>query len=179
MKKIDFNGVEEPKEYTRLVAGGYICRITLVEDVPEKEYLKIEYDIAVGDMKDYFKNLNDAKGFWAGKFIKSYKETALSFFKGFTTAVEKSNAGYKFDNDEKKLIGKLVGLVIGEEGYIGNDGSSKNRLYVKDVRSVDSIKNGDFEVPAYKPAPAQQPSLSQANNFMPTGDISDDEMPFR
>ena len=41
MKKINWKNVEEAKEFEKLPAGGYICGITAVEDVPEKEYLRI------------------------------------------------------------------------------------------------------------------------------------------
>ena len=47
--------------------------------------------------------------------IRSYKTNALPFFKGFITAVEKTNPGYTWDWDEKKLIGKNVIAVFGEE----------------------------------------------------------------
>lgn len=183
MKNVDLTNVEEAKEYVRLAAGGYICKITKVEDVPGKEYLKIYYDIAQGDFKGYFTDLMDAKNFWGGTFIKSYKETALSFFKAFTTAVENSNPKYKFDNDETKLVGRLVGLVLGEEGYVANDGSSKNRLYVKETRSIDVIKNKQFEVPEYKPCPGGRqvgstPSSVDSNGFMNIPDGIDEELPF-
>jgi hypothetical protein len=182
MKNVDLSNVEEAKEYVRLGAGGYICKITKVEDVPNKEYLKIEYDVVQGDFKDYFKNLFEAKKFWGGNFIRSYKETALSFFKSFTTAIEKSNSNFKFNNDETKLVGKLIGLVLGEEGYIANDGSSKSRLYVKETRSVDAIKNKEFEVPEYKPCPGGKqvgptPS-SVGDGFMNIPDGIDEELPF-
>jgi hypothetical protein len=182
MKNVDLANVEEAKEYVRLGAGGYICKITKAEDVPDREYLRIEYDIAQGDFKDYFKDLFEAKNFWGGKLIKSYKVTALSFFKAFITAVEKSNAKFKFDNDETKLVGKLVGLVLGEEGYIGNDGSSKSRLYVKEVRSIDVIKNGEFEVPLYKPCAGESTyksaPVADNNGFMNIPDGIDEELPF-
>ena len=43
--------------------------------------------------------------------LKVYSDKkALPFFKAFITAVEKTNAGYQWDWDEKKLIGKNVKL---------------------------------------------------------------------
>lgn len=182
MKDIDLTNVEEAKEYVRLGAGGYICKITKVEDFPAKEYLRIEYDVVQGEFKDYFKDLFEAKKFWGGNFIRSYKATALSFFKSFATAVENSNPKFKFDNDETKFVGKLIGLVLGEEGYIANDGSSKSRLYVKETRSIESIKNKEFEVPEYKPcAGAKQvsaPPITDSNGFMNIPDGIDEELPF-
>jgi hypothetical protein len=186
MKQIDWSKVEEAKEFAKLKPGGYVCRITHVQDNPDNEYLLVEYDIAQGEFKDHFKELYAAKGFWGGRFVKSYKEKAQPFFKAFITAVQNSNSGFVFDNDEKKLVGKFIGLVLGEEGYIGNDGGPKDRLYVKEIRSVDAIKSGDFKVPEYKPyskpipnIAAPEPSLSDANDgFMPIPEIDGEEMPF-
>lgn len=150
MKRIDWNNVEDPKEYAKLPAGGYICKITAVQDVPDKEYLNIEYDIADGEFKGYFRELYMNKSFWGGRFVKSYKEKALPFFKGFLTAVGNSNANFKFNDEEKNLIDKYIGLVLGEEEYIGNDRQMKKRLYVASIHSVDKIKNHDFTVPDLK-----------------------------
>ena len=55
MKKIDWNNVKE--NGSQLPAGGYVCGITSVEDVPEKEYLKFEFDVAEGEYKNYYRAL--------------------------------------------------------------------------------------------------------------------------
>jgi hypothetical protein len=150
MRKIDWSNVPDQQEYKRLIPGGYVAIITGATDVPDKEYIKIEYDIAQGEFADHFQKLFDAKGFWAGKFIKSYSEKSLPFFKGFLTAIQNSNPGFTFDNNEKKLIGKFVGIVLAEEEYPKNDGGIGVRLYVDRPRSVEQIKNGEFEVPPLK-----------------------------
>lgn len=49
MKNINWNSVPDPVELPRLTPGGYVCKITVAVDVPEKEYLKLEYDIAEGE----------------------------------------------------------------------------------------------------------------------------------
>jgi len=148
MKNVNWSEVEEAKEFEKVAVGGYVCRIMAVEDVETKEYLKISYDIAVGDFKDYYKNLNESKGFWGANFIKSYKDTALSFFKGFLTAIQNSNQGFVADtfNNPNDLVGKYIGLVLSEEEYIANDGQIKTRLYVSQVRSVDAIRTGDYKI---------------------------------
>jgi hypothetical protein len=159
MKKIEnYETVQANSgEFARPVAGGYICEIVHVEDVPYDEntakgdYLKIEYDIADGELKGYYKDAFEKfGGNWWAKFVRSYKEKALGMFKQFTICVEESNSGYSWNWDEKSLVGKKVGLVIGEEEYEGNDGSIKTRLYVKDVKTVDEIRNGKFRIPALK-----------------------------
>ena len=54
MKNINWNSVPDPVELPRLTPGGYVCKITVVVDVPEKEYLKLEYDIAEGAHKGHW-----------------------------------------------------------------------------------------------------------------------------
>jgi len=149
MKNINWNEVPDQVEFKKLVAGGYVALITNVEDVAEKEYLKIEYDIAYGESANYYQELFDNRGFWAGRFIRSYKEKAQPMFKGFLTAIGNSNANFKFNNDEKQLVGKLVGVVLGEEEYQKNDDSIGIRLYVNSTRSVSEIKKG-VEIPKIK-----------------------------
>ena len=177
MKAIDLSNVEEAKEFTRPEPGGYICGITSVEDVPEKEYLRIEYDIAEGDYKNFWRSLYESKSFWGGSFIKSYKEKALPFFKAFITAVEKSNRGFKWANDETALKRKLVGLVLGEEEYQANDGTIKTRLYVDQIHSVEKIKAGEFKIPDLKRYTGARASAQPDNSLDVTID-DDGDLPF-
>lgn len=176
MKNINWNNVPDPAELPRLGPGGYICKITMVKDVPEKEYLYLEYDIAEGQHKGHWNELYKAKSFWGGKFYRSYKETALSMFKGFLTAVKDSNPGFIFNNEEKRLEGQLIGLVLGEEEYRKQDGSDGTRLYVAAARSVDKIRSGDFIVPPKKLL--QAGGTGRTEGFYPTNDVPDDDVPF-
>lgn len=186
MKRL--NGIADVEEagdgFKRPEAGGYVCRITDVEDNPDKEYLKIEYDFAEGEFKDYFRDLNDKKGFWGGSFIKSYKKKAWPFFKGFCTAVTESNKGFIFDGDEhadeRTLKNKLIGLVIGEEDYIKGDGSLGSRLYVAQTLSVDRIRKGDYKVPEYKHLQDTGSSSGSSDDYVaPVYDSDESELPFR
>lgn len=173
MKNIDLNNVQEAQDFERVAPGGYVCGITAVEDVANKEYLRLEYDIAEGPLKNYYRNLYNSKGFWAGNFIRSYKDKALPFFKTFITAIEQSNNGYHWNSDEKTLVRKFVGLVLAEEEYEANDGSIKTRLYVVKVISSDKIRKGDFKVPDLK-------KLAGTSSAAPVEDNAsdDDGVPF-
>lgn len=161
MKNIDWNSVNEATD-ARLTPGGYICGILNAGDVPDKEYLRIEFDIAEGPYKNYFREMRDRLNLpqWpaGGVLIRSYKPKAQPFFKAFLTSVQASNPGYVFRNDETSLRRKLVGLVLGEEEYEYN-GEVKTRLRVAAVRSVKAIRDGDFKVPDKKClAPAAAPA---------------------
>ena len=179
MKKQNWDAVQEASEFERPVPGAYIAKIVRVEDNEEKEYLKIEWDFAEGKFKGYYKDLFEARDFWGGSFIRSYKEKALPFFKAFKTCLEASNRGYFFDEERlDDMRGKLIGIVLGEEEYKKNDGSVGKRLYVAQVRTVKAIQDGDCKVPELK-------KLAPATNSVPSGgtgftELNDDdgELPF-
>ncbi len=171
MKKINWKNVPDQVDFERLQPGGYVCKITLATDVPQKEYLKMEYDIAQGPQSGYYNELYKAKGFWGGTFYRSYKEKAQSMFKGFLTAVKESNTGFVFEDDEKRLEGKLIGLVLAEEEYRGNDGKIKKRLYVAATKNINKILSGDFTVPELK-------KLDLSASFVSATDVTDDDVPF-
>lgn len=175
MKNINWNDVQEATERRDLPIGGYVAGICKATDEPAKERLNIEWEVAEGEFKGYWREqtaslvergkLNPGEWAWGGKTIKSYKEKALPFFKGFITAVEQSNPGYKFNNDEKTLRGKLVGVVLREEEYMGNDGNIKTKLVVDRFTSVDKIRSGDYEVrPKKTLAGASGSGYSQGGN---------------
>ena len=172
MRSLDLSNVEEAKEFPKLEAGGYVCRIHSVQDFENKEYLKIEYDISEGRFVGHFKALSEAKDFWAGNFIRSYKESALPFFKAFINRIEESNPNYKFDNNEQNLVGKYIGLVLGEEEYEGSNGEIKTRLYVAAIKNVYQIRNGNFAVPTFKSLDGERPKPEQLE------EIDDDSLPF-
>lgn len=156
MKKIDWSNVEETQEFAKLPAGGYVCKVIKVEDVPEKEYLLVYCDVAEGVFKDYGWNAETANNNdWSYiKMYRSYKQTAYGFFKGFLSTLEKCNPkrfnANAFDGNEHKMVGLQIGIVLGEEEYQGNDGSTKLRTYVKTMTTLDKIRQGDYKVPPLK-----------------------------
>lgn len=157
MKKInDWENIKENSDFKRLEPNAYVCAIKSVEDVSNKEYLRICFDIVKGDNKGYFQKLYDSdtrkdkKWPVAGTLIRSYKESALSMFKGFITAIEKSNKNYKWNFDEKTLVKKYIGLIIADEKYLNQKGQKRVRNYVSSVRSLEAIEKGDFTIPALK-----------------------------
>lgn len=176
MRNIDWNKVKTASEGKRLVAGGYVIRIVSAEDEPAKEYTMLKYDIAEGAFKDYYKELNAAKNFWGGQTIKSYKEKALPFYKAFLTAIKESNSGFVFNNDERNLVGKVVGIVLGEEEYRKKDGGIGKRLYVNRFTSTDKIRTNDFDIPELKKL---NPVTNADMSFYPVDNAEEDEdLPF-
>lgn len=188
MKKInDWENIKEADEFTSIKPGGYIAYIKNIQDDTQKEYLKVSYDIKEGEFKDYYMNLYQSQNFWGGAFYRSYKENAQSFFKGFITAVEKSNQGYKWDWNEQGLKGKLIGIVLQEEEYIPQQGKHagkvRTRLIVQETRSVDEIRKGNYTVKEKKTLSNKKTSFEEdrkidemfdSNSF----DITEDDIEF-
>lgn len=180
MKAIsNWENVQENGQFRKLEPGGYVAQIVSVTNDENKEYLEVWYDIAQGDFKGYYKEQYEKFNNWSGKFYRSYKEKALSMFKGFITSVEKSNQNYEWDWDESKLRGKFIGIVLGEEEYIPQGGKYagqlRTRAVVTKVTDVNSIRLGNFKVPELKKLKQEEPtSTTQPNPFS----ISDDSMPF-
>ena len=148
MEKFDFNDVNSTSTgYNGPEAGGYVAVITSAVDNQDKQYLMIGLDIADGIYKYYYKDLFERAGFWGLNSYRSYKPKARGFFKAFIEAVEKSNDDFKWDWNEADLVNLNVGIVIGLEDYIGNDGKIKTRPRVTDFLPVVDIKDGNFTIP--------------------------------
>ena len=97
--------------------------------------------------------------------------------KHFTNCIEQSNAGYEWDWNEKGLIGKFVGLVLGEEEYRNNAGEIKSKLVVKDIKTIEDIKNGNFKIPASKKLEVTG-RTNEFTEFTPVADVTGDDLPF-
>lgn len=151
MRKVNWNDVQDAPEFDNPIPGAYIAGICNIQDNEEKECLKIEWDFADGEYKGNNRDTFDRAGFWPITLYRSYKPSALPYFKAFKTAVEESNPGYHFDEENLSgLIGKRFGVILGEEEYKKNDGSVGTRLYVSATKSLRAIRDGDFKIPAKK-----------------------------
>ena len=133
-----------------LPAGGYVARITAVEDVESREYLRFTFDIAEGEHKGFFA---DDDRVYTHQFVRSYKQKAAGFMKKFLECIEGSNDGFKlagWDNDETDLIGLLVGIIVQREDYTNASGEDRARMNVEDFAKADDIRNGRYKLPEPK-----------------------------
>jgi len=207
MRKIDgFKELQketgEVVEFNNLGAGPQICRILKVEDVQEKEYIKMAIDIIEGEYKDNFRQQFDNSTFEPKKWshtatlYRSYKPTAARFFAAFITALEKSNDGYKWDWDESKFKNKKIVCNFGIEEYLSDDYDDngnqivKQSLKIVEVRSLEALANGDIETKEpklldLKQGQTREPYFKENDEdkfVRPTvqGDIKDveDDLPF-
>lgn len=173
MKPIEnWDMINEAGEFKKLPAGIYGVVLTSVKDDPTHQYFEITCDITKGEFAGYFKAQVDAGLKDGSRTFRSYKPNALAFFKGFITAVEKSNPGYHWDWDESKLVGKNVIAVFGEEEYLDQDGNVKVGTKLVEFRSLDAYKEGKIKVPELKKLPQVEKV-----NIEPL-ELTDDELPF-
>lgn len=175
-----FNNIQASGDFERLAAGGYVIKITGVQDQDDKEYLRITYDIAEGPEAGRYKNETPDTDY-RHQFVRSYKEKALGMFKAFIKAVDESNGTNFVERIEKgfpesELRGKILGIVFGYEEYEANDGNIKERLRVVSCMEADRIRKGDFKVPELKKLKASSdPKPSTPDGFSPLGD---EDLPF-
>jgi len=171
----------------KLPPGGYVCAVTGAWDVPDKQYLRVEFDIVDGPMRGFYTELRKRVEWNVGYFILSYKDSAASIFKHFLSRIEASNPGFKaddFSNDEKVFRGKYIGLVLFEEEYEGNDGTVKTRITrMPDYCSVEDIRAGAFKLPPLKKLKARRGGdVAPGPVPPPSADFDeiagDDDLPF-
>lgn len=166
-------------EIETLPAGGYKCIIKKVVEEQtknKKKYIKVGFDIAEGEYKDFYqkKFANDTRDNpkWSGVwtiFTEGYEpDTTNPKFKGFITSVEKSNENFKFDFDEKKLVNKKIGLVFREEEFLGTDGLPHTA--VKPFFAVSYDKAEEAKIPNKK--------VLSDNQYDQAFDADNDDLPF-
>ena len=178
-------------ESQRIKAGGYIIKILdarIEKSKSGQDMIVLRFDICDGEFTDYYtkkwkRAKEQGKDYnWGGKY---YIVIEIDGFDGrlkaLTTSVEKSNAGYTWNWDEESLKGKIVGAIFRDEEYIMN-GQVYTNAKIWQVRSVDVIRNGDFEIPKMKELTDDQIEKlenEKANKSLGFGStVTDDDLPF-
>lgn len=199
MKPTNWDNVQVLTNRPKLPLGAYICKIKLakVQSNSFGDQLAILFDIAAGEhtgfyQKDFDSNQNDDKKWrgvlrlWLPKDDGSEKdEMTKSVLKGFVTAAEKSNPGYRWDWNEASLPGKQIGILFRNEEW---EYQGKQGWAVRPFRalSTDSVRNGDYTLPNDKPlANKDNQYMGDANDsaYIPNTDfkvvnVDTDELPF-
>lgn len=160
----NWDNVQAYSEFQRLPVGAYVCTIKRAA-VQASDYgvqLCVLIDINAGEyagyyQEDYNRNQREDKKWkgvlrlWLPKEDGSDKdEWTKSILKGFVTAVEESNRGYRWNWDENSLAKKEVGVIFRNEEWEWN---GKSGWSVRPFRaiSVDSVEDGAYTLPKDKP----------------------------
>ena len=146
-ENVEAKGMEDFKS---LPIGAYECIIREAKvyknPTTEKESFRVQVDIASGEYKGYFQQRYDnntrSDKTWDNNSTRylAFQGDNVSYFKGFITCVENSNAGYKWDWDETKLKGKKICGVYQYEEYEKQDGTKGVKVRLNKFRSLDKMK---------------------------------------
>ena len=169
----------------KIVPGAYVAQIKKVETVEDKQYHKISFDIVEGVHKGHYEELyaSDKDRYengelpeepkWRGVFLRSYKQTAASFYKQFIEAIANSNDNFKFDQSNpewyKAYENQLIGVVFGEEEF-EQRGDILVAVRVQSVCTIHQARKGLIK------APKRRTLASQSSNGMRPVDGAD--LPF-
>lgn len=174
----------------QLPSGGYICRILDVKETVSrsgKDMLVISLDIAEGEYKFFYSEKYKADtrkdkkwGCTVYQLVLDGDGNCNKGLKGFLTSVEESNDGYSVvwgDGFCSSLKNKLVGGLFGKEEFMTTDGKKASSTKCRFFRSVDTIKNGEYEVPEDKLLETTKETNS--NQFYAVEEnVNEDDLPF-
>lgn len=183
IKKFDIDKTKEYGDFQMLPRGGYVCVImgAKVEERSDgSQVIVLAMDIAEGDYAAYFqqsfsRQTSDNK-IWPCRYWlnvpkddgSEHDEWDKRKFKTFTTSLEKSNDGYKFDWDETKFSGKIIGGLFNYREFETSSGTVGEAPNLAQVRSADTIRKGDYKIPKDKKLPGFSPiqtAASSADSF--------------
>lgn len=155
-KPENYDNIQVNENYTPIQLGGHKGIIMGVEEytseVSGNTSLKVSVDTAKDDIQpnyftEQYKNDSREEKKWSNSAIKyvSLKEddNCVKMLKGFITAVENSNPGFKYDWNKEidQLKGKSVGLVFALEEYKNQQGELKTIAKLNQFRSIDKVEN--------------------------------------
>lgn len=163
MRSVDFESVQDSKRTSGVEPGAYVCRVIRSEDVADREYVKVIWDIAEGPHANHYSDQWGEEHPFAHQLIMSYKPTALSMLKGMLTAFAESNPGFDamaaWNAGRLDMFnGRLIGLNLREEEYEYN-GEVRTRLIVGDWIPANDVREGNvrpMSIKRIKGAPVHQ-----------------------
>ena len=161
LKEWEETEAKEFGEYERLELGGHEVVIKTAElyenPISRNKSLKVTVDIAGNDkqagffQKQYDDN-NNADKKWSNGATRymSLKSEHLAYTKGFITALEKSNANFKFDTSKgwEQLVNLKCAGVFGLEEYEKQDGTIGTTTKLQNFRSLDKLS--EIKIPRVK-----------------------------
>lgn len=167
----------------RLEPGAYVVRITEMNDVPDREYVEVVYDIAVGERAGYYSDEWGKSNPWAHHTFFSYKDKALGMLKGRLECINASNAGFDafaaWDAGRLDMfVGRTFGANIRLEEYEKSDGSIGERLSVCEVRTAQDVLDGKVKPRDVKRLDASRGSGWSARPVAAAPAVDDSDIPF-
>lgn len=163
-KPMNWENVQEIGERKALPLGAYVCKVkqARVQDNTYGSQLALLFDVVEGEYagfynQDFTANTDPNKKWkgllrvWLPKDDGSDKdELTKRIFKGFVTAFERSNPGYRWDWNENSLAGKTIGIMYRNEEW---DYEGKHGWAVRPFKAIsaDTVRDGNYTLPKDKP----------------------------
>lgn len=184
MPRIDLTNVQESSgDFKRLVPGTYVCKIVDAQLFEDKQYIRIEWDVAAGEYADIFK---DAP--FACYDYMSYKQNSLGMLKHKLACLTESNVGFDaesaFQRDDMAAFkGKVFGARVRECLYTKKDGTDGSGLEIGQWLRAQDALTGTYDVMAprdqrehVKGAPAASETAAAIKSG--AADLYDEDIPF-
>lgn len=186
----EFKGYKEAKPYAdqeKLPPGGYpiVIKAAKVESFDWGEILIIQFDIAEGEFKDFYKenyvnqSVEDRK--WKGNLRLSLPKEdgsekdnwTLRSLKTNMLALEESNEGFRWEWDENAIKGLVVGGLFREKEYEYN---GKTGFFTEcfKLHNLEKTRTGNFKIPEAKLL-GKKGSDNFTAEFSP---VRDEDIPF-
>lgn len=184
---------------TQLPVGGYVFRISAVRyeqgQNGSSDRIVVAFDVAEGEHAGFFKKKFDADQNedkkWKGTTTlyipkedgSEQDNWTIRKLKTFTNALEDSNPNYKWDWDENKWKGLMIGGVFGEIYTVINGKQIKYTAY-KTACSVGNIHAGQFRTPkpqyknGAKPEGTAATPQADSEGFMNISSDNLEDVPF-
>lgn len=185
---------------SQLPIGGYVFKISGVRYENGQngfsDRIVVAFDVAEGEFKDFFKKKFDADQNedkkWKGTTTlyvpkedgSEQDEWTMRKLKTFTNALEDSNKNYKWDWDETKWKGLLIGGVFGEVNTV-IDGKQIKYTSFRSSCPVENIRKGDFKIPkaqyknvASATAPVDMSGAAKEGFMQIPAGVTEEEIPF-
>lgn len=189
--KFDTAQIKTGSVFDPLPKGAYVIKIIGAKEEQNKSgegsHIKVAFDIAEGEYKDFYQNQFDAIAdedkHWPYDGVYNLAapddnspQWMIDNFGTFVAALEDSNDGYHWDWDESKWKNKVLGALFHIEQN-ENNGNVYDHTRPKWFRSAKSIRDGKYgRLP--KDKLVGNASTDSGSGFMNIPDSSKDEIPF-
>lgn len=172
-----YNKENRKKSFEMLPKGAYVCKILNIEAKKSKkdqDMLKISFDIAEGEYKDFYMNQYKANksenkdwSYDAVMYLLIPYDGCEAFvsqnWDTFWADVEDSNNGYVFTGDENSVKGKTFGGIFRIEQTEGKNGNVYDHTRLFKTRIAQDIRDGKVtKLPNDKLVKAAAPSPNDA-----------------
>lgn len=188
MKVPSYNKNNRRKTFEQLPKDGYVCKILAIEKMKSKkdqDMIKVSFDIAEGDYKDFYakqfrENTSEDKkwSYDAVMYLVIPYDGCADFISTnwdtFWADIEDSNNGYVFSGDEKTVKGKVFGGLFRIE-QTEHNGNIYDHTRLAFTTVAQNIRDKKFKLPNDKMIQQNQ----NQDDFINIPESAEIDLPFK